>query len=103
VYDFNDELTYLPFLALNLVNLLLYTSLCWNLPASRHVLVKWPAGQKQFDLAGKRTMTFKFRRCVLQEISINGKRNFCLLCFSRNTWSENYWVGHCDGNGKTLF
>jgi len=52
--NFNDthtKLTYFPFSILNTVNLMFYTSFCWKWPASCHVFVKWPVGQKQLDHA----------------------------------------------------
>jgi len=44
--DFNDTVTYLPFLVSNVVNLLFYLSFYWEWPASWHVFVKWAVGQK---------------------------------------------------------
>ena len=40
-----------PFLVLTVANLLFYASFYWKWPASCHVFVKWPAGQKQLDHA----------------------------------------------------
>jgi len=39
----------LTFLVLNVANLLFYTPFYWKWPASFHVFVKWPPGQKQLD------------------------------------------------------
>jgi len=44
--NFNDALTYLPFLVLNVVNTLLYSSFYWKWPSSYHIFVKWDEGQK---------------------------------------------------------
>jgi len=49
---FNDTLTYLLFLVLNLVNPVVSYIILSTWPASCHVSVKWPGGQKQLDLAG---------------------------------------------------
>ena len=35
-----------PFLVLNFASLLFYTTFYWKWPASCHVVVKWPVGQK---------------------------------------------------------
>jgi len=50
--NFNDALTCLSFFSLNLLNLLFYASFYWKWPASCHVYVKWPVGQKQLDHSG---------------------------------------------------
>jgi len=41
-----------PFLVLNVVNLLFYTSFYWKWPASCDVFVKWPIGEKWLAHAG---------------------------------------------------
>jgi len=35
-----------PFIVLNVGNLLFYASIYWKWPASCHIVVKWPVGQK---------------------------------------------------------
>jgi len=41
-----------PFLVLNVVNMLFHTSFYWKWPATCHVFVKWPVGEKWLDHAG---------------------------------------------------